>query len=1155
MTTLGDATLRLQTDASGLNQGLTQAEKRAESSFKRMAQQARQAGMALTAIGGAAVAGIGASVATFAGFEQKMANVKAVSGATATEFESLSALAKEMGQTTVFTAGQSAEALQFMSMAGMEAHESMNALPDVLNLAAAGQLELGDSADVVTNIMAGFGIQSDDVTRATDVLVTGFTSANTDLLQLGHAFKYAGPVAKSAGLTFEESSAALSLLGNAGLQASMAGTGLRGTITRLISPTSEAQKILDELGVSAVDSSGNMLPLVDIMKQFEDTGLSASHAMTIFGQRAGPAMLALLEQGSGALEELTKDMEESGGTADRIAKTQLDTFSGQLTLLKSALEGVALAIGEAVTPTLREIVEWIAPILQKVAKWIEQNPQLSKTIFLVVAAVGALAFVLGTVLLAIGLLGPAFAVLLGPIGWVVLAIGALVAIGVAVVANWQWVKRMGMRIWLGIGQTVEDSVNSMIDVINILTWHYRKAFKKLVDVAGKVAGWFGKELPDAVVKFANAVDEGIPHVEMFNEESVRLKLALMGTNEEMKAAPSYMDDMVAGYESLAEAAEKARRQEELNRIIRIDQQEQYKSGSEFEDALGMGITEPAQESFEELHALSENQMGRLADITKSFRRAEEDAVREWGKDRADAFEDYSERLVKLNDAEKTELIETEIRHKDERSKLLKEQGEEWAELLKQQARERASLLERYNDQVKRLDADLEEARRKAKVRFDNARADSSTRLEQQSIKSGIDLAADLEEIERDGYRSRQEALRDHEQQMLDIRLDFTRRQEDAAKAERRKLEDIQLDYERDLEEGQRKLADKFGVSFSEFMSGVMSGSNSDWVQENKRLVDSLRRDRREEEQDAEIARARADEDNRIDRLRAEQDARIAHQDKLAEIGFNARLKREEAELGHTERLDALAREHSWRLADIQLERQRTETEAETLHRQGMELADAEYKADETALLVEHQGQLTALSSEHQLAVKEQQATHEAELLELGKEYDDKRAGALTRYRERLDDIDKQFDDAAEARERAHGRRMADIAEEWAGEMTRRVETELAKVTGLAVTEATDLRQQPADTTTSMRGFAGDMIGGLQAFASGGIVKRPMLGMVGEAGPEAIIPLKDLQGMGGGTNIVVNLENAYGFDDFSQKVNDAILLYNRRGRHEVFNPTS
>jgi len=238
---LGEARLRLTADATRL-----------EKALKRAQQKLRTAGLAMAATGAALVAPVAIGVKTFASYEQQMAKVLAVSNATEGEFAALDAIARQMGRTTVFTANQSAEALAFMSMAGLEARESIAALPDVLNLAAAGQLELGQSADIVTNVMAGYGIAAEDVTRAVDVLTKGFTSANTDLVQLGEAFKFGGPVAKAAGLGFEEVAAALSLMGNAGFQSTLAGKALRGAVTRLLNPPEEAQALPDKYGVTVL---------------------------------------------------------------------------------------------------------------------------------------------------------------------------------------------------------------------------------------------------------------------------------------------------------------------------------------------------------------------------------------------------------------------------------------------------------------------------------------------------------------------------------------------------------------------------------------------------------------------------------------------------------------------------------------------------------------------------------------------------------------------------------------------------------------------------------------------------------------------------------------------------------------------------------------
>lgn len=445
-----------------------------ETKTKRFAERARATGMAITALS-APLLGIAAlSVRTFAQFEQSMARVGAVSQATEVELASLEAIAKEMGETTVFSARQAAGALSFMALAGLDVKEQIGALPEVLQLAAAGQLDLANAANIVTNVMAGFGLEVADLARANDVLVTGFTSANTDLTQLGQAFKFAGPVAKAAGISFEETAAALAQMGNAGIQASLAGTSLRGAISRLLSPSNEAAAVLQRLGINAQDSSGNLRPLTDIIGQLESAGISAADAMTVFGLRAGPAMLALVEQGSGSLRELVTAMENSGGTAEAIAEKQLDTLQGSLTLLTSATEGLQISLGGALAPSIRSLATDIIPVVVAISNWLNQHPKLTTVLIASVAVIAAIgiallgiSLVLPGLVIGFGLLSKATLFLipklialnlsLGVISLVVLGVAAAVGIGILIWKNWGTIMDF-----------IKDRINNIISIINRL---------------------------------------------------------------------------------------------------------------------------------------------------------------------------------------------------------------------------------------------------------------------------------------------------------------------------------------------------------------------------------------------------------------------------------------------------------------------------------------------------------------------------------------------------------------------------------------------------------------------------------------------------------------------------------------------------------------
>ena len=295
--------------------------------------------------------GIYSGIRSFAEFESTMNNVKAVSGALGSEFAILNQKATELGSTTKFTATQVAESMSFMAMAGLNTGQIFAGVESTLSLAAAGNLDLGQSADIVTNILTGMGLKVSDLDRAVDVLTKTFTSSNTTLTDLGSAFKYAAPAAATAGIQFEEVAAALGLMGNAGVQASMAGTSMRGAIIRLLDPTKEAQKAMNRIGLEVFDASGKMRKFSDIIRDLEPIMARGAQGVqdlsTIFGARPFQGISAVIRQGGDELERFTKNLENARGTAKRIADTQMEGLKGAFIELKSAAEGLAIAIGES----------------------------------------------------------------------------------------------------------------------------------------------------------------------------------------------------------------------------------------------------------------------------------------------------------------------------------------------------------------------------------------------------------------------------------------------------------------------------------------------------------------------------------------------------------------------------------------------------------------------------------------------------------------------------------------------------------------------------------------------------------------------------------------------------------------------------------------
>lgn len=363
-------------------------------------------------------------------FEASVNRLGAVSRANAGDLQALEDQARDLGSTTKFSAGQAADGMSFLAMAGFEANEILAATPGVLQLATAANMDLADSADIVSNVLTGYGLAADQVGRANDVMVATMTRSNTDLRQLGDAFKYVGPLARATGTDIELTAALLGKLGDAGIQGEMGGTALRGALTRLLNPTKEVNDALESMGVSVTDATGALLPLDEILMRLEPHADDAAGMMQLFGQRAGPAMIALLSGGVGSILELRDVLEEAGGTAERVANQQMKGLNGALLSFSSAWEGLGISIGESgVLDGLTSMVG----VATDFVRWVSQlDPMILRfgttLVGLGVAGAGT-ALAIGGVTTAFGLLSTAIRI--SPIGKFIalanLAAGAMLA--------------------------------------------------------------------------------------------------------------------------------------------------------------------------------------------------------------------------------------------------------------------------------------------------------------------------------------------------------------------------------------------------------------------------------------------------------------------------------------------------------------------------------------------------------------------------------------------------------------------------------------------------------------------------------------------------------------------------------------------------------
>ena len=327
-------------------------------SFNRAASDigrvARGAAIGVTALGGA----LYKPVMIAAEFEQNMDRVGAVARATEAELAAMTATARELGASTSWSASDAADGMQYLAMAGFDVNEIIAAMPGMLDLATAGAIELGDAADIASNVLTGFGLNAGDMVRIGDTMANTFTTSNTTLESLGHTMKYVAPVANSLGVSIDEVAAMAGKLGDAGIQGEMAGTALRAIMVRLSAPTSKASDALDQLGVKTKDAAGNMRPVFDIMtdiqKSMEGMGTAdrGEIGSVIFGVEALSAATVLLgEASSGSLADYVERLGKAG-TVSEVARRQNDNFMGALRRFRSVLEEVAITVGDQLLPVL-----------------------------------------------------------------------------------------------------------------------------------------------------------------------------------------------------------------------------------------------------------------------------------------------------------------------------------------------------------------------------------------------------------------------------------------------------------------------------------------------------------------------------------------------------------------------------------------------------------------------------------------------------------------------------------------------------------------------------------------------------------------------------------------------------------------------------------
>ncbi|HGD9364097.1 TPA: phage tail tape measure protein, partial [Escherichia coli] len=350
------------------------------------------------------------------GFGKEMSRVQALTriDQNSPQFKALREQALKLGSETQFTAGDAASGQAFLAMAGFTPQAIQAALPGVLSMATAGGMDLGETADIGSNILTQFGLSADQMDRVGDTLTAAFTRTNTDLRALGETMKYAGPVAGKLGISLEQAAAMAGVLANMGIRGSDAGTAMRASLARLASPPKAAAEALKELGVSVSDAGGKMRPMEDLLTDLYKATRKygevdrVSFFKDIAGEEAFTSFMALVDAaGDGSLPKLRKELEGARGEAERTAKVMANNLDGDLKSLGSAWEGLRIRIADLIDGPLRSVTQWLTRVVSKVTALAQAHPTLTRQLLIAGGALLAMTATVGSLSLAIGVLaGP-----------------------------------------------------------------------------------------------------------------------------------------------------------------------------------------------------------------------------------------------------------------------------------------------------------------------------------------------------------------------------------------------------------------------------------------------------------------------------------------------------------------------------------------------------------------------------------------------------------------------------------------------------------------------------------------------------------------------------------------------------------------------------
>jgi len=468
-------TAKLTADARDLIRGFDQASDAVQNTGKKIQEASKSIG----AVGAKMSVGITlplvaagkAIIGTGMAFDDSMAKVAAVSGATGEDLMALRDKAKEMGATTRYSASEAADGLNFMAMAGWNTEQMVSGLPGVLSLAAASGADLATTSDIVTDALTAFGLEAKDSGKFADILAAASSKANTDVVMLGESFKYVAPLAGAMKYSAEDVSVALGLMANAGIKGSQAGTSLKTMLANLASPTNKMSGAMDDLGISLTNSDGTMKTLDEVMgdlrTSFADLSevQQAQYASTIFGKEAMAGSLSIINASQKDYDKLSEAINNSEGAAATMAETMENTLGGKLRSIQSAVEGVAIQFYEEMLPALQAVADKVQDAVGFIASLSGETKRMSLIIALVALAIGPVLVALSMFGFLVGGLVTAFGLLISPVGLVIAGIIALAATFVTAMIRSEEFRNVVMAAFTRAREAVSGFVDTVKPIL------------------------------------------------------------------------------------------------------------------------------------------------------------------------------------------------------------------------------------------------------------------------------------------------------------------------------------------------------------------------------------------------------------------------------------------------------------------------------------------------------------------------------------------------------------------------------------------------------------------------------------------------------------------------------------------------------------------